>query len=558
MGPNRVKTFGVPLSSTFEMNCAGRNCRGNMLILSLVVIGFIGLIIGTFGLNFVSLLAGNHEQKTAIEAAALAAADALSTLVVEDPELGFVSLADGPPTGTATRAEDNYYLPVSSINSLIGRTRLDLIIAEQMQDDFVKSLVLADYDKVMRAKNTLVAELNKCCNPGGTGLDAAGKTINIYDTAVAAYKSNAVRIVGPKSAMEAGSLKLKLGTVVGVASNCRAPFPDQFTNAAADSFQDGFYKASVNVPYLLKDFVFAASADHSTLIDAARFQTSVDGLPYMIPSAVFCEANHEMVRNSGEKNTVKSSACAIAGASNQETPHSGYLCFNFSAGRINKYASPRALLWSAEVGHSPADLLQTAVGGDYPPSTLQDTRVDGSSTHPLMERILKRGLYDWMKRGGSRMNVQSFLDMLQNPFPGGVAPGTPQIARYDVDQSGNINATAVETGSRYFLPVSNNQIFARTEFAVKDDTGKFYDLFIRDYVYKGGRGSSQGGLHAGETLLVTDFMGPPAKPDEPKGTYDKALDQDPTLAASFPTAPGGNRETYLKPGVAVEFKLRLR
>ncbi|MBK8223489.1 MAG: hypothetical protein IPK73_20950 [Candidatus Obscuribacter sp.] len=535
-----------------------RRSNGNMLILSLVVIGFIGLIIGTFGLNFVSLLAGNHEQKTAIEAAALAAADALSTVVVEDPELGFVSLADGPPTGTATRAEDNYYLPVSSINSLIGRTRLDLIIADQLQDDFIKGLVLADYDKVMRAKNTLVAELNKCCSSGGTGLDAAGKTINIYDTAVNAYKSNAVRIVGPKSAMEAGSLKLKLGTIVGVPSNCRAPFPDKFASAPADSFQDGFYKASLNVPLQQKDFVFAASADHSTLIDASKFQTSVDGLPYMIPSAVFCEANHDLVRNSGEKNTVKSSACAIAGASNQEIPHSGFLCFNFSAGKINKYTSPKSLLWSTEVGHSPADLLQTAVGGDYPPSTLQDTQVDGSSTHPLMEHLLKRGLYDWMKRGGSRMNVQSFLDMLQNPFPGGVSNSTPQIARYDVDQSGNINATAVETGSRYFLPVSNNQIFARTEFAVKDDTGKFYDLFIRDYVYKGGRASSQGGLHAGETLLVNDFMGPPAKPDEPKGTYNKSLDQDPTLAASFPTAPGGNRDTYLKPGVAVEFKLRLR
>jgi hypothetical protein len=175
-----------------------------------------------------------------------------------------------------------------------------------------------------------------------------------------------------------------------------------------------------------------------------------------------------------------------------------------------------------------------------------------------MEDLMKRGLYDWLKRGGSRVDVQAFLDMLSNKFPQGPSSTTPQIVRYNINKAGNIDATVVETGSRYFLPVSNNQFFARTEMAVKGDNQKFYDLFIRDYVFKAGRGSASGGLHAGEPLLVNDFMGPPAQPDEPKGTYNKGLDQDPNLAASFPTSPGGKRETYLKPGVAVEFKLRLR
>ncbi|MFX8700516.1 hypothetical protein ABTM56_20650, partial [Acinetobacter baumannii] len=70
-------------------------------------------------------LATHSESKNAIEAAALAAAADLSRIVVNTPEYGFISLSDAAPIGKSTSASDQYYLPVRSINSIIGTCRLE-------------------------------------------------------------------------------------------------------------------------------------------------------------------------------------------------------------------------------------------------------------------------------------------------------------------------------------------------------------------------------------------------------------------------------------------------
>ncbi|NJL73487.1 MAG: hypothetical protein HC888_19155 [Candidatus Competibacteraceae bacterium] len=80
------------------------------------------------------MLGTNSEQRTAIEAAALAAARDLSMIAIDTPDYGFVSLSDSAPIGSTTAAADNFYTPVRSINGIIGTLRLDMIIADKLGD----------------------------------------------------------------------------------------------------------------------------------------------------------------------------------------------------------------------------------------------------------------------------------------------------------------------------------------------------------------------------------------------------------------------------------------
>ncbi|HMP54901.1 MAG TPA: hypothetical protein PKD05_25345, partial [Candidatus Melainabacteria bacterium] len=73
---------------------------GNMLIL--ITAAIVGIMIGLmiFGLGFVRLLGTSQEQRTAIEAAALAAARDCTRICIPTAEVGWVSLSDYVPNGS--------------------------------------------------------------------------------------------------------------------------------------------------------------------------------------------------------------------------------------------------------------------------------------------------------------------------------------------------------------------------------------------------------------------------------------------------------------------------
>src|SRR5579884_2964016 len=103
---------------------AVRRNSGNILAFSLsIMMGFLVILL-VFGLQYTRFLGAHMEQRTAIEAAALAAARDLSRIVIEDQYYGFVGLSDRAPTGKATKAGDNWFMPVTGINTLLGTVRL--------------------------------------------------------------------------------------------------------------------------------------------------------------------------------------------------------------------------------------------------------------------------------------------------------------------------------------------------------------------------------------------------------------------------------------------------
>ena len=72
----------------------GRRQRGNMIALVGAICGGLLLALLLFALAYTRLLGGNQEQKTAIEAASLAAAKDIGRIVLKNDHFGWIGLSD--------------------------------------------------------------------------------------------------------------------------------------------------------------------------------------------------------------------------------------------------------------------------------------------------------------------------------------------------------------------------------------------------------------------------------------------------------------------------------
>ncbi len=204
-----------------------RSPKGNVLILILAVtLGVITALI-IFMMSYVRLMGTQSEQKTAIEAAALAAARELSKMVVNTPQYGYVGLSDSAPNGNGTVVGDGYDTSVHSINTLLGTTLVDYLVAEDIGSlrggDELKELARQDLTNARTAATTLMTALNSAITPAGTGTDKNGAIVRPYQEALNAYNSNQIRMAGGSNYV-AGSLQLQLGAITGGApTNVRLP-----------------------------------------------------------------------------------------------------------------------------------------------------------------------------------------------------------------------------------------------------------------------------------------------------------------------------------------------
>lgn len=144
---------------------AQREQRGNMLILVTAVTVGIVVAILIFMVGYVRLMGTQTERKTAIESAALTAAREMSKIVIENNDFGMIGLSDSAPVGVDTQAGDNFYTSVHGINTIIGTTLLDYIIADSLGDNELKNLAIQDYDRAKTAADQLMAALNSSIAP---------------------------------------------------------------------------------------------------------------------------------------------------------------------------------------------------------------------------------------------------------------------------------------------------------------------------------------------------------------------------------------------------------
>ena len=476
-----------------------RRTGGNTLAL-IAAVGFILIVILLFALSYTRLVGSNQEQRTAIEAASLAAAKELGRIVINDPNFGYISLSDAAPVGKATAAGDNFFMPVYGINTLMGTIRLDLIIADALGNNAMKQLAKRDLNNLKTANASLVAELKSALNGTGSSKDADGSIVNPYTAAEQAYKQNQVRLTGGSSYV-AGSMKLTLGALDGsMQTNIPVPKPSSYSHVSGNQSQNGCYMSGQNIPYGGEDFVFAAVSDSLKLVDPRKFADTAAGLPFQMLSVVKAEADQKMV-NPEQKTTsvIHAISCAAPASVYDPKPAPGTLTLSFPDGTPPEITNINSIL-SLPGMNGTAITLTTANGGDYPPDP-------GSSMNPLSysgggapngSTVASGSIYDWMRRVGARLDAAQAVGLVSEPLNN--AAGAPSLHIFSVKANGGIQYDSnLAIAQNPYWVASENQLYGQAFDALSSSDTFDYDVHIRDYAYQ--PGTTNGGKHGGEPLV---------------------------------------------------------
>ncbi len=529
-----------------------RASRGSVLLLVLAVtLGIITAIV-IFSISYVRLSGTQSQQKSAIEAAALSAAREMSKIVVDTPQFGFIGLSDSAPNGTNTTSGDGYDNSVHSINTIMGTTLLDYLIAEDLGPanggDEIKILARQDLDNLKTAAASLMTALNASITPTGSGLDKNGATVRPYQEALNSYNNNRMNMAG-NSSMAAGSFQLSLGSITGGApTNVRTPtgwsgsWP---TNIATNQR----YKSYTTITQDGIDWVFAGIGEDVKLVDINKFQTTVSGLPYQFGTIVRAQATQN-VNDNGTTRSVMSVACAQPASVYDPLPAPGALVVSYPDGPPGpfpvyscghtKFADLTSSSGCLSGGDDNSDIL-TASGGDYPVDSTSSL-INVSSAWPLdsvdsshkAHNACKVAFYDWLRRGGTKVDVGAvktgvFLQPF-GPAPGmigwtssglgGTIPGgVAHVWRFKTN--GDIEYFKKTVTPLNFAVVSENQLCMESLSCIKNSaalhlvpvylgpayngTGGFvkfkdtFDLYVRDNGRNLGR--TTGGKHTGEPMV---------------------------------------------------------
>lgn len=533
-----------------------RDCRGNMLVLvAITALLLVSLLV--FVLSVLSVNRGHMEQRTAAEGAALAAASDIGQIVINSPEFGFVSLCDMPPTGVSTKAPDNFFCEVRSINELMAAARLHLLIANAVGDEFMKQLAYDERTRVLKVKDELVKAIQASLKKGGRAKDINGQDITPYKDAEAVYKKNTAK----QSAYVPGSLKLTLGCLEdGIATQVNVPQPTSKAYVNSKQSIGGCYVSDTDIAVDEVSYVFASTGKRVALDDPARFKTSIPGLNNPIPAVVKVEADQEF-EDQGRTYKQKFVACATTG-SDVVRPAGGALCVSFPDGPVPDVQTVQQLFTWREMTKNNAEIL-TAENGDFPvdngarlTENYRWPTPNWPSKTPTAADAAKLGIYDWLACGGSKVNIDSLNKMMSANFNPPDTATVPWIANdpltkadvnigmvpagvmhiYTFTDTGNIAYRSKRCKPYPYTSMADAQLYAETdpedplrsntlaEWELEatfnlpggrpnrrgggvqtvgrtsvDITGrKYYDFCMRDQVHQ--RGLMYGGKHNGETM----------------------------------------------------------
>lgn len=476
-----------------------------MLALIGSILAAILIAILLFALGYTRLIGSNQEQRTAIEAAALAAAKDISRIVINDQNFGYVSLSDAAPVGKDTIAGDNYFMPVNGIDTLMGTIRLDLIIADALGNQTMKALAKRDLQNLKTAKDKLVDVIETAIQNGGNAKDLDGNNVTPYQSAEAAYTQNQIRMTG-KSSYVPNSLRLTLGSLEGgTQTYVPVPKPSAYKHTNSSQEQNGYYLSSVNCQYDGEDFIFAAvGGDSVKLVDPKRFAISLP-LPYQMPSIIKAEADQDLTdTGSGAVRRVHAVACAEPASVYDPKPAPGTLTISFPDNMPPEILSLRDLFNIPGMGN-PMD-LKRADGNDYPlpGSSIVNLPWGGPGTGDGTT-IVSTSIYDWLKRAGTRVDAGSAVGLITQPLSN--TNGDPKIHIFSYKTDGSINyvSKAPLDVEPYWL-ASQNQLYGVAQDLFTSTDTYAYDMHVRDYGFI--MGTMNGGKHGGEPLSLPNQILP--------------------------------------------------
>src|SRR5579883_949851 len=367
-----------------------RSSRGSLLLLLICLVPLVALVF-VFAVKCVAVVIAHERHVAAAQAAALTAAKDLSRIVIDDPYFGYISLADQPPIGNGTLAEDGEPLPVTGINTIIGTARLDYIIANAIGDDDLISEARMEAHQARRAAIRLSHALAKSLNQGNNQYtDLDGKKISPYKDAFETYKQN-LKTDAYLSKATIDEFTLELGWLSKAATTqTPMPKPEQYASLPNGIKYSATYPGFVNLPVGNEDLYFAGLATRPALVDEHNFQLFDSQHPSTI---VRVSSNVSVSLPTNDDVNLCADSCAMPFATADKQPG---CCFvlSFCDGVPHRLRSLHDLLSDQSMERSQVSPL-TASGGDYPDDTQAALRPAAGRT--TLNRMFARGFLHWLR-----------------------------------------------------------------------------------------------------------------------------------------------------------------
>ena len=244
-----------------------RSASGNVLVLTIVAV-FLLMAISFTALHFTQSMSSHKVAQSACDAAALQAAKDLQRIVI-DGKSGRVALVDDSPPDNNPNSK-----PVKGVNTLLGRLRYHALIAYNLNNGAMQSMVQKEFADVNSDISQLKETLIKASN-GQSYKDKNGNMINVRQNAQEIYDKNINR--GPTGQRE--YINIQIGTFnINGASDVPVPTPVNMASVPSSKtlMHKGklHYKAHtpINTPSLPDDAIqFALIQEGPRLIDNKIF-----------------------------------------------------------------------------------------------------------------------------------------------------------------------------------------------------------------------------------------------------------------------------------------------
>lgn len=548
-----------PGSNTAQRQFKARSAAGSMWPIMMVTGCLIIVPLVLFLTHILVSHCAKGEQQSAVDAAALAAAEAIGEIVENDPQFGYVAVTDAPPLGRATTAGDGSSLPVTGINTLLAATRLNALLAEKLDNETMRALAQRDAEACSSAAERLRLAINASCSATGkTGsIDRDGNSMSVFKRAQTAYLRNSGRSARGSTLK---SLEVEIGWLNAPCSSGMAVIePVAQSMTVKEQLVGGCYRADIDMPVGQTHFYFAPLSKQASLVDARRFKPS-DGKHVCV--VVQVSAEEEMELEVDRKTIVKSVACAQP-AMRQNEAASGRMMVHLPHGLPEGMRSLSDVLQSSALRRSHAEVF-TANGGDYPSQDSAALVADETarSMDNRVGALFSQGLFDWLRSTHGRARIDSILAMMQTDLSKSFALDNGASICFTLNEQGTVRAIAFKDNPLGEQIVLDGQLYAQSFDAISTARGT-WSMKMRDQVCR--LGTKSGGKHAGDLLADLVDISPSgqrqdafvtfAGSDTEAGAPVLRVNESSTnwCASFFPTEL--KRKSYLVGGLAVELEL---
>lgn len=476
---------------------AHRNERGNLYVL---YIGFAAMIVVVWnlyaqvGLSFIV----NYRSKCALEAASLAAARDLSRIVIDDPKWGYVALTDQPPVGEDTKAGDGYPLPVTGINTIMAKVRLEMLVAQALGTNEAMACALDDLRTARAASRRLSRTLRnslkreRSSNEDEKELvarDIFGNLVRPMDSAATVYRKNADQMLSGMG-WKLESMNADLGSLTQEGTT-NTPSPERgLSNRAASIFEPELknYPAFEDVPAAGESFYFAGLGKQTSLVEPALFDESRS-----VQNSSVIRLVAQLKRNDTD-NWMKSVACAQPAYMEDKVPAS-YMVLRFPNGIPNGTDCLRSLLTSD--GLSKRIPLYTACGGDFPSDQGAQLKENPDTSSATVRQAVTRAFFDWLRTAHAKPKLDAIINALDCQF-NSQHPSVTYL--YTFDDRGEIEVAAPKDYPFLAQTAYESQLYTVATNVINLH-GVAWSMRLRDQVHR--LGKQEGGKHAGQPMPST-------------------------------------------------------